>query len=314
MALYARSLVAASAVSALAACSGVSHLTPAAGSFAAPAVQHSGMLRATVQHPSSSTALLYIGAGSVVNIYDQAGNNQKPIDMLTESGYVGGVHVAPNGDVSVSDINADTISMYHQGAHTPFKQLTRASNPGRIAVDSKGTVYVNDVAGTDVTVYANGSTTPTSVLTDSFGCYSTSVATDASDDLFVSSECGVIDEFLAGQTTPTVLGNGFGFAADIAVDSHQNLVVIDQTANDHELSLYAPPYKHSKKQVNEGTDFIYAIALGAGDTALWFTDSTKRYGGHWAYPGLKRSPNHTSSQGLVGYTLYGLAVYPPGTN
>ena len=300
MKFTARSIAATSAVWALAACSG-GHIQPVTGLPAA-------------ESRNSSTALLYIAADSYVNVYNQAGKDQKPIDMLTGFGTVGGVHVAPNGDVSISDINADTISFYHQGQHTAFLQLTDAHNPGRIAVDSNGTVYVNNTVSNYVSVYANGSTTPTAYLQDSFGCYSTSVATDASDDLFVSSGCGVIDEFLAGQATPTVLGNGFGYAEDIAIDSNQNLVVDDQTANDHEIAIYAPPYAHRQKELNDGTDYINAIALGGGGTALWFTDMTKHYGSQRTYPGLKRSRDHTSTQGLGSSGLYGIAVYPPETN
>jgi hypothetical protein len=77
-------------------------------------------------------------------------------------------------------------------------------------------------------------------------------------------------------------------------------------------ALYGLPYTHTKKQVSDGTDFINAIALGR--KALSFTDSSQHWGSKWTYPGLKRSHNHTSSQGLSGYALYGIAAYPPEAN
>jgi hypothetical protein len=304
----AKATIIASAALALAACSGGSGVSNLAPSNALPASQS---MRASTTSPTPvSPGLLYIASAGTVYVYNQIGMNQTPIDQITGFGTVRGLHVAANGDLSVSDQNTGLVSIYHQGEHTPFKQLSSLSNPGRIAVDSKGTVYVSNTGDRSVYVFANGSTTPTSTLTDSFHCTTSGVAIDASDDLFVSSGCGVIDEFPAGQTTPTALGSSFGFPTDIAMDHNGNLITTDVSAS--KLSVYAPPYNQAPTQVSENFDVIYAIALG-GDKAIWYADSSKQYGGKWSYPGLKLLPVHTSTQGL-DTTLDAIAAYPPGGN
>lgn len=259
--------------------------------------------------PPAGTPVVYVSEffnSEAVNIYLQSGKGQKPIGSITGFVEPSGLAVDANGDLYVGDIQANTISVFHQGQTTPYRTLTGATGVLGVAVDSQENVYAASTASPTVYVWAPGSTSPTSTLTASFEGGAGYVAVDAAGDVFVDSGT-IIDEFPAGSTTPVVLRNdqgGGNGAQGLALDSSQNLVAVSGSG----IDVYAPPYTGKATEKLKSKDGIGPIALNGDDSDLWYTDPTKLFAVQLTYPTLKKVES-TKKLGR-GTSLEGIALYP----
>jgi hypothetical protein len=196
---------------------------------------------------------VYVSVNGTVNVYDQAGQQQKPLAQLT-AGIVSpeGLFVARNGDLLVAGGNGN-VPIFHHGSTAPYRILTNVGATVQDATqDAAGNVYATEGRSGQwsdtIAIFAPGSTTPTSTLTDETGAVN--VVTDSKDDLFVQTYGspayeGGVDEFQAGHKVPQTLPIVTSTPGGIAIDANDNLLVCDGGGEDGFSgggAVYAPPY------------------------------------------------------------------------
>lgn len=177
-----------------------------------------------------------------------------PIGIISQ-GVTNPVGLAVDSAANLYVVNAQSFSgpgypanvtEYARGAKVPHLTYTSGlNNPVATAVGNDGTLYVANGYPPSVVEYPPGSTTPSITLTDLNANNLTSVAVDASGDVYVAygpQNCcpePSIDEFLAGQTTPDTLAiadgqyNAYG---SIVLDASGNIVVSDGA----QIAIYPP--------------------------------------------------------------------------
>jgi hypothetical protein len=219
---------------------------------------------------------VYVTSRGAVNVYDQAGQKQKPIATLT-SGIDNprGLFVARNGDLLVANAGNGTVSIFHRGTTTPYRTLTNVGTGAQdVTEDAGGYIYATETKGNDIAVFAPGSTTPTAMLKDPNGPQS--LVTDSKGDLFVQTRgrkppkyVSYVDEFVAGSPNPETLPHSSKESpGGIAIDANDNLLVCEAGGQDGyggNGELYAPPYTGKPTFVFYIFDGITQCALDSAD-------------------------------------------------
>jgi hypothetical protein len=161
---------------------------------------------------------------STIAIYSSKGVNGKEEGQITTGvSEPERLFVDKQYNVYSTNIGNDTITAYHPGQTTPFLTISDGVNsPTGLTVDAAGTVYCANVGNNTVTVYPKGVTTPSLTIPSSSPEY---LATDAKDNLYVSSGDGIL-EYAPGSTSGTNLNLPGGGDA-IEVDKKGNVIVIN---------------------------------------------------------------------------------------
>lgn len=226
----------------------------------------------------------------VVYIYRQKGKNQAPIGKLTGFTNPQGLHVTDTDDLYVCSSGSQQIFAFHRGAKTPFATLTDpGQEPTGVSVDGSGVVYVTNLGTNTISVYSGGSTTPTSTITDANASSVYFIAADFTGQLYVTYvkrtgaglQAGAVDEIASGVTT--TLPIALAFPGGIALDHHDNLMIVDQFVPS--IATYAPPYTGGPTGVIHMTGDPVTFALNFSGTALWDANASNLDAEAYSVPG-----------------------------
>jgi hypothetical protein len=190
-----------------------------------------------------------------------------------------GLATDKKGNLYVSNLSGNTITVYKPGATSPFLTLTESEGPDDVAVGSNGYVYAADSGG-GVAVYPPGATSPTTRLTNSAIVSATGVAVDASNNVYTdgstSNGGAVVVEYANASGSGANLGlTGLEEPSGVIVDKNNNVVVSDFGLS--EILIY-PPGQTSpsgtiaapsadRSAINKAENVIYAglgFNYGAG--------------------------------------------------
>lgn len=152
-----------------------------------------------------------------------------------------GIATDRHGNVYVSNLGNNTVTIYHQGQTSPYLALTESSGPDDVAVASNLYVLAADVGG-GVDVYAPGASSPSSRLTNSAISSVYGVGVDSHNNVYAAGFGGagaVVVEYTNMSGSGTNLGlTGLSDPAGVLVDNHSNLVVSDIGAS--LIDIYPP--------------------------------------------------------------------------
>ena len=222
--------------------------------------------------------LVYVAdqGGQAVYIFPQQGHNQAPIGKITR-GLAGpnGLFVDKARRLYVCNFGGGTVTVYAHGAINPSRTLTGAGSAIDVVVGLDGTVYVSNwdsgTAGT-LLEYPKGSTTPT--VTINIHGAPEGLALDSAGNLYVAYNDatvgdGEVLEFAPGSTVGTNLGIHVGYVGGETLDSHGNLLLVDQ--NIPAVDVFPPGATQPSQRIT-GFSLAFDIALRQDDTRLWVTD------------------------------------------
>jgi hypothetical protein len=191
--------------------------------------------------------------------------------------------------------------------------------PVNLTAAPNKTLYVANVFTTsfkagDVVYYTNygtASSKPSGTLRNSSFFQVIGIAADSAGDVFVSNNTqefagGEVVEFPGGSGTGTVLTNvAVSVAGGLAIDPKtQDLLVVDQSASNGAISVYAPPYTGGAIATYDHSQFI-DITLDAKGRNLYCADSDG-YVDVYGYP----SGSFEGAYARVDEPI-GVAVQPP---
>jgi hypothetical protein len=169
------------------------------------------------------------------------------------------------------------ITIYARGATSPKLTITDGvDNPTGLTVDAAGTVYCANVTfPATITEYPAGESSPSLTIplgSDNLPEY---LATDASDNLYVSMLGGNVWKFAPGSTNGTNLNLQIGQAGALEVDRAGNIVVVDESAST--LDFFAAGQTAPKKTLTvSGAPF--ALSLSRDEKALYVSvDATSEF-------------------------------------
>jgi hypothetical protein len=254
-------------------------------SWLSPEAVHSKNLLYVLQEFGLSSE----GAG--VYIFNQKGNNQKPVGFLDFSNgpsiELQGLAVDASGTLYVGNPQDQIIWEFPKGKTKPNVTLTGADNPWNIIVGKDGTVYVaNEGDGNvgNVTEYANGSITPTRTIKLTGNGIPWGMALDAANDLYVAYDIVPPDVGHVFEVPP-----GSSKGTDLNLDNPNNVIYSGLAIDKEGKSLYVSspdtgspsqqtasilefrlPNKAIYRSIGTTTsgEFTY-IALNTSQTRLW---------------------------------------------
>jgi hypothetical protein len=212
-------------------------------------------------------SLIYWGNydSSTITIYSAKGTNGKEIGQIT-SGLSNPerLFVDTLGNLYATNIGNDTITAYEPDQTSSFLTISDGvSNPTGLTVDAAGTVYCANVGNETVTVYPKGQTTPS--LTISPPSTPEYLATDAQDNLYVSTFDGVI-EYAPGSSTGTNLGLSISTPGGaVEVDRKGNIILLDGDSID-----YFPAGKtQASNQITVSAGSPFGLSLSKNEKELY---------------------------------------------
>lgn len=269
----------------------------------------------SVLAPASSDGRIFVsnGRSSSVDIYEKSAPHQL-LGMITK-GISGpnALAVDSGGDLFVSNVDNQTVTVYPPGSLTPSRTYTRGfhqrlTNPLTVAVGGDGTMYLVNYMGigqgTQVLEYPPGQMAPNVAIAINGGA--DGLAVDPSNNLYVSYNGptgGRILKFAPGSQTGQDLGIHLGFAGGLALDRNLDLLACDQTAPAVDVF---PPGSSTPSLVITG-NFVnpYGLAFGKYFQKLYVADSASDNVLIFSYP----------DGSLVGrisrtFTAFGVAVSP----
>lgn len=256
-----------------------------------------------------SKSLLYVSdaPASVVEVfsvpkYSQVGEITDGIDGPQ------GLAVDQKGNLYVTNVDGDSITVYKPGATSPSLTLTESDGPLAVAVGSNGNVYAGDKGG-GIDVYPPGGTSPIRRLTNPhLGYRVTGVAMGPYNSIYATgvsqSKNPAVVKFIHARGSGVNLGlTGLKYPAGVIRDDGY-LVVFDFGGN---AILTYPPGKKSPS----GTITVPQPERGAINAAedLLYVPEESDYGiGVFDYP----SGTYVSIVGAGGYDT-GAAISPAPT-
>jgi hypothetical protein len=254
-----------------------------------------------------SKSLLYVSNGpySVVDIfsvpkYSLVGQITDGIDQPE------GLATDKKGNLYVSNLLANTITIYNPGATSPSLTLTTSDEPLDVAVGSNGYVYAGDKGG-DIDVYPPGATSPVRRLTNpnlayrvtglAIGPYNSVYATGLS---FSTSGPAVV-KFADARGPGTNLGlTGLEYPAGvIRVDKY--LVVSD--FGEGAILIYPPGQKSPSETI--AVPAPERGAINKSETLIYVPEASNYGIGVYDYP----SGTYVTTVGAGGYDT-GAALSP----
>jgi hypothetical protein len=192
---------------------------------------------------------------TVVNEYSKNNkNNAPPICQITGQTAVNGIGVDSTRNLWVpqgGQLTGVTTEFAPNCGGSLLQINDKDGQPAAIAFDSKANVYILNILGPNVfpgniDVYAPGATKTSRVLRgDTNDLEPFDEVIDAHDDLYMVyndpfTNKGHVIKFAGGHNPATPLPMAIGFPGGLAIDSADNLLVVDQDAVD--VAVYAPPY------------------------------------------------------------------------
>jgi hypothetical protein len=267
--------------------------------------------------PSAKAAkhLIYVAdfIANAVEIYPTTGSNPSPIGKITD-GISGpeGLFVDRHGNLFVTNVSNQTVTMYPHGSTTWTLQYTGFAYPVNVAVGANGMVYVDDLVGNKVVEFPRGKTRSKRTIDIT---YPQGAALDASNNLYVSYNTGAhgggpgdVNEYAPGTTKGRSLGLPIVWSAGDAVDASADVVIADQGSGNNDAAVYVfPPGATEPSQtINQGMQDPFHIAFDKPFKHLYVADPAVNALLVYSYPAgtlLKSITNGLSS-------VYGVAVYP----
>jgi hypothetical protein len=203
---------------------------------------------------------------NTINVYKHNGVNPKLVGSITDGiDEPERLFVDASDNLWVTDAGNSSITEYAPGATSPTTTITNGvSTPTGLTVDSEGTVYSANVGTDTVTEYPSGATTPSVTIT-----MSTSpeyLATDSSDNLYVSTGLGVW-EFPPGSTTGTELSLDMGSPSGIEVDKSGDIIVIDSSALT--IDVFPPGQSSPSVTINDSPNDPFALSFSKSEKKLY---------------------------------------------
>jgi hypothetical protein len=266
----------------------------------------------------AGTQLLFVAdqAGQTVYIFPQGKKNPAPIGAI-KTGVLApdGLFVDRHGALYVCNFGAGTITVYPRGKTSPSKTLTGAgSAPIDVVVGLDGTVYVADFnvgQNGHIFEYAHGSTTPTTTI--NLTGYPEGLALDHANNLYAayqkSQTAATVLKFAPGSSHGTDLRLPIVLVGGATIDSHDNLLVADQSNPSPHIDVFPPGAHHPSKEIH-GFPLAFDIALNHANTRLYVTQpQNPAVVFEVSYPGgviLQRITNTIT-------TAYGVATSPDGS-
>lgn len=232
------------------------------------------------EQAKTGSRLLFVAdqTGQTIYIFPQNGLNPAPIGAITQ-GVSGpeGLFVDKRGSLYVCNFGTGTVTVYSKGSISPSKTLAPAGvAPIDVVAGRDGTVYVadfNDGKDGHVFEYAGGSATPTTTI--SLAGYPEGLALDHDNNLYVayqkpSSAGGTVLKFKPGAIRGRDLRLPIVLVGGAAIDSQDNLLVVDQSVPNPHIDVFPPGAKTPSRKIG-GFPLAFDIALNSHDNILFVT-------------------------------------------
>jgi hypothetical protein len=203
---------------------------------------------------------------STVTVYKKNGVNPKEVGTITDGiDEPERLFVDASKNLWVTNIGNNTITEYGPGTTSPsFTISAGVDSPTGLTVDSNGTVYCANVGNDTVTEYPKGETSPSLTISLDFAEY---LATDSSNNLYVSTLTSGVWEFPDGSSTGTDLNLTIGQPGGIEVDKSGNIILIDSDALT--IDVFPPGETSPSKQIADSPDDPYALSLSKSEKKLY---------------------------------------------
>jgi hypothetical protein len=224
--------------------------------------------------------LIYVSdfTGNAVEIYSAAGSGQSPIGEITDgiSGPEGNC-VDAHGDLWVTNVTNQTVTMYPHGSTTYKLQYTGFAYPTAVAAGKNGWVYVSDLVGEKVVEFPKNSTRSKVTIDIT---YPQGVALDSKNNLYVEYNTGAhgggpgdVDEFAPKSTKGDDLGLPIVWGAGDAIDGNSDVVVADQGSGSNAAVYVFPPGSTKPSEtITQGMEDPFRIAFDKRFKHLYVAD------------------------------------------
>jgi hypothetical protein len=274
------------AIVTLALCAGCATGSTTGGAFApaGPGAQPQAAHRAGGWlSPTAKRAkhLIYVSdfIGNAVEIYSASGTGQSPIGVITDgiSGPEGSC-VDSHGDLFVTNVSNQTVTMYPHGSTTWKLQYTGFAYPTNVAVGANGMVYVDDLVGQKVVEFPRGKTRSQRTIDV---MYPQGAALDSKNDLYVSYNTGshgggpgTVNEYAPKSTKGTDLDLPIVWSAGDAIDGSNDVVVADQGSGIGNQAVYVFPPGATKpsETITQGLEDPFRLAFDSKYKYLYVAD------------------------------------------
>jgi DNA-binding beta-propeller fold protein YncE len=276
-----------------------------------PAHRAGGWLSPAAKHAKQ---LIYVSdfTGNAVEIYSASGTGQSPIGKITDgiSGPEGNC-VDAHGDLFVTNVTNQTITMYPHGSTTWKLQYTGFAYPTNVAVGANGMVYVDDLVGEKVVEFPRGKTR--SKLTIDV-TYPQGAALDSKNNLYVSYNTGshgggpgTVNEYAPKSTKGTDLDLPIVWSAGDAIDGSNDVVVADQgSGNNAAVYVFPPGSTTPSETITQGIEDPFRLAFDSTYKYLYVADP--EVNALLVYDYSSGTLVNTITSGLS--SVYGVAVSP----
>jgi hypothetical protein len=280
-----------------------------------PAIRGGGWLSPAAK---SAKHLIYVSdfLNNDVEIYPTTGSNPNPIGQITD-GIDGpeGCYVDRHGNLFVTNVTNQTVTMYPHGSTTYTLQYTGFAYPTNVTVGRNGMVYVADLVGGKVVEFQRGKTRSKRTITvnDPQG-----VALDAKNNLYVEYNTGAhgagpgdVNKYPPGSTNGQDLGLPIVWGGGDAIDGSGDVVVADQGSGIGNAAVYVfpPGSKTPSQTINEGMQDPFRIALDKKFKNLYVADPAVNAVLVYDYASGALVKSITNSLRAVN----GVAIYPEGS-
>ncbi len=224
--------------------------------------------------------LIYVSdfTGNAIEIYSAAGSGQSPIGAITD-GISGpeGICLDDHGDLFVTNVSNQTVTMYPHGSTTYKLQYTGFAYPTAVAAGKNGWVYVSDLVGEKVVEFPKNSTRSKVTIDIT---YPQGVALDSKNNLYVEYNTGAhgggpgdVDEFAPKSTKGDDLGLPIVWGAGDAIDGKSDVVVADQGSGSNAAVYVFPPGSTTPSEtITQGMEDPFRIAFDKRFKHLYVAD------------------------------------------
>lgn len=296
-------------------------------------ISHEPVATATFMDPRAlGTSLIFVSdaADGVIDIYPQAGKNQKMVGQITGLTQPQGITTDKNGDLYVANTNSSNVLVYAP-PYTGAPKLTILDNhqfPVDVAVSSTGVVAVTNICNAprcplntgNVKIYAKGSTKSCATVSDTAFNFTRVMFAefDKSGALYIDGMNGGYQTsfgLVTGGCHATSITNlGYiytvAFPGGIQIDKAGRIAFCDPYR--FQVATFDPPVNNTFGQPVSttpltGSTLAMGIAILASGVNLYVADA----GG----PGLAEKYNYPAGGAIkntiaVGGQPIGIAVTP----